>query len=98
MAITYTQAKATLDTIAQESEHARLALNNIEGDLDMVIQKLNILENTHTTFVSDVDSIALANPDDTVWQSAKAEKDKLVADFVEIRTAATNMKNAINAL
>lgn len=98
MALTYTQTKSNLDDIADRSEQARLELIEVETSLTRVINKLNTLETEYSTFVQEVDTVALNNSTDVIWQNVKAEKDKLVTDFISLRSTANNMKTAIEAI
>lgn len=95
MALTYTQTKSTLDLIADQSEKSRQSLQNLISELEMVIDILQNLETTYTAFVNEVDTVALANPTDSVWQHTKAEKDKIVQDFIAVRDTANNMLVAL---
>ena len=98
MALTYTQAKASLDTIAQESEKARTDLELLQDNLAMIISRLDNLENNYTVLVTDIDTVAVNNPADTIWQNVKLEKDKLVTDFMAIRSTAANIQTAIDSV
>lgn len=98
MALTYTQAKSNLDKIADTSEQARVDLLEVTASLDRVINRLNILESQYTTFVTEVDDTVVLNPEDIVWESVQAEKDKLVSDFVTLRTLANSMKTALEGI
>jgi hypothetical protein len=44
--------------------------------------------------VQYIDAQATANPGDVQWQTLKARKDKLVADFTAMRTRANNVLTA----
>lgn len=96
MALSYTQTKSTLDLIADQSENARESLVNLTAELNNTISVLNDLETNYTTFVAEVDTTATANSGDPLWQNIKAEKDKIVADFIAVRTTANNMLTALN--
>lgn len=98
MALTYTQTKATLDEIASRSELARKRMEDARTGIVTAETDLMKMETDYSIFVTELDAAAAANPDDRAWQGAKAEKDQMNADFQALKTRATALKNAYDAV
>ena len=98
MALTFTQAKATLDEIAQRSERNRKGLQNGRNTIASHGGDLTQMEADYGATVTEIDAIALANPGDAVWQSVKAEQDKLVADFNVLKAKSIAMLTAVDGV
>lgn len=94
---TFTQTKATLDEIAVKSESNRKSLVNARAAVASVEAALQTMVNQYSAFVAEVDVDALANPADAAWQNAKAEKDRLIADFMAIQAKAQALITAFDA-
>lgn len=84
MAITYTQAKSTLDEIAEKSERARIHSETARNLLVRAEQELSAMSSQYASFVTELDAIANAGSGEA-WLTAKAEKDEMVADFNALR-------------
>lgn len=97
MAVTYTQAKSTLDEIAERSEQNRKRLDTAKQIIDAAVADLNAMTSAYTAFVSDLNAAAAANPSNQAWQTAKLEKDQMVADFQALKTTAEALQGAVNA-
>lgn len=95
---TYTETKATLDDIAARSENNRKRIESAKAALATAEADLALMATAYASFVAQLDIDASANPDDSAWQTAKAEKDQMVADFQSLKIRATNMKTAVDAL
>lgn len=98
MALTYTQAKSTLDEIATKSERARQRLDQARALIVNAENELTAMATDYSGFVTELDSAATANPDDAAWQTAKAEKDQMSADFQALKTRATSLKSAYDSV
>jgi hypothetical protein len=94
---TYTQTKATLDEIAVKSESNRKRLVDARAAVASVEAALQTMQNQYSAFIAEVEADALANPADPAWQAAKAEKDRLVADFLAVQTKAQAIITAFDA-
>lgn len=97
MATTYTQAKATLDEIAQRSEQNRKRLQQARNQVATAEADLAAMATAYGPFVTDLDAAVTANPGDAAWQAAGAEKDQMVSDFNALKAQATAVKNAIDS-
>lgn len=88
---TFTETKETLDIIA------RRFVDNVNLDISayrnllIAQQDLSDMQTTYAAFSAQLDTDAAANPTDIAWQTAKAEKDQMVSDFV-------TEKNRVDAL
>lgn len=98
MALTFTQAKATLDDIASRSEQNRKRLEQAKMLLVQAKADLAAMPTAYGPFVTELNAEAASNPNDSAWQTAKAEKDQMVSDFQALNTRATAMDVAISAL
>lgn len=67
MALTYTQAKATLDEIAQRGETNRKNLQRARDLIASACGDLTSMESAYTSFVGELETIAAANPGDPAW-------------------------------
>lgn len=98
MALTYTQAKATLDEIADRSERNRQLLERARNLIAQAETDLSNMPTEYGPFVTELNAAASAAPGDAAWQGAKAEKDHMVADFQALRTRATSLKTAYDSV
>ena len=98
MALTFTQAKATLDEIAQRSERNRKGLQSGRDTIARHGGDLTQMEADYGAVVTEINQIAAANPGDAAWQAAKAEQDKLVADFNVLKTRSVAMLTAVDSV
>jgi hypothetical protein len=97
MASTFSQIKTGLDTISARIAADRAKALTAKATLTDVVADLNQLGTDNTQLVSDIDAALTATPNDVALQNAKAEKDRLVAEFNALKTVATNAANAITA-
>lgn len=85
MATTYTQAKATLDDIAQRVNAARKRAEGAYAAYTVAQAELAGLQGAYATFIADLDAAAAG----TAWPQAvaqKAEKDQMITDFQALKT------------
>ena len=97
MATTFTQAKATLDEIAQRVNQARNRVTQARSAYGAAQSELAGLSTVYGQFVSDLNAAAQASS----WPLAsaqKAEKDQLVADFQALKTEVDAIITAIDAV
>lgn len=95
MATTYTQAKAVLDEIAARSEQNRKKLDQAKAVIVAADNDLGSMASAYYAFVSDLNALATANPDDAAIQAAKTEKDAMVTDFQALKTVSAGLRTAI---
>lgn len=98
MAVTYTEAKSTLDAIAVRSENNRKKLLRARDLIAEAGGDLSAMQSEYGAFVTELEGMATANPADQAWQTAKAEKDRMVADFNVLNTRATNLLAAVDGV
>lgn len=98
MALTFTQAKATLDDIASRSEANRKRLEQAKQLITQARADLASMPSAYGSFVTELNAAATANPSDGAWQTAKAEKDQMVSDFQALNTRAAGMETAVSGL
>lgn len=97
MAITYTEAKSTLDAIAIEITSAQRRLERAREQLASAESELTAMSTKYATFVADLNAEALAQ-NNALWDQAKAEKDAMVADFNALEARATALLAAYDAV
>lgn len=95
MAVTFTQAKATLDEIADRSENNRKRLAQARALIATALSDLVTMPTAFGDFIAELDAAAATNPDNEAWQLIKAEKDLMVADFLVLRSEAQSLNAAV---
>lgn len=98
MAVTYTEAKATLDEIAERSLANKKRLDNAKLGIETAQADLAAMPSAYASFVTDVGDAATANPLDQAWQVAKAELDEMTQDFQNTKSEADALKAAVDAV
>jgi hypothetical protein len=97
MASTFSQIKSGLDAISARIVADRSRAVQAKAILDDVKADLSAMGTDYATLVSDIDAALTATPNDVALQNAKAEKDRLLAEFTALKTIATNASAAITA-
>lgn len=97
MALSYTTAKSTLDEIAAKITAADRRLLRARELLASAETELAALSTNYSGFVSDLDAEAAAQGT-ALWQRAKDEKDEMVGDFNALKTRATDLLAAYDAV
>lgn len=90
----FLMATRALDKISEEATNS---LNRVDGAIAQLVtaaSQLQAMQTAWTPAVTFIDDQAIANPTDESWQALKAEKDKLVADFLVMRDLAIAVRNA----
>lgn len=97
MAATFSQIKAGLDAIAARIVTNRNRAKSARDTLATAVADLAALGTEYGQFVQDVDAALAEAPADPALINAKAEKDRLVAEFSALSTAVTTGRDAIVA-
>jgi len=92
---TFTETRATLDDIAARSEANRKRLEQAKTLIAAAEADLGTMPTAYGAFVPQLDIDAAANPGDTAWQTALAEKDQMVSDFQALKARATALIVAV---
>lgn len=98
MALTYAQARMALDEITARIAANRKRLANASDEIAAAEADLASMPAAYAATGGEIDAAAAAAPEDAAWGPAKAQKDKLVAEFLGLKDEATGMKNALAAL
>lgn len=98
MATTFTESKATLDSIAQRSEQNRKRLDQAKLLITQALNDLTAMGTSYSAWITDFDAAATANTGNAAWDAADAEKTQLTADFQALKTRAQTMDTAITSL
>jgi len=95
---TFSQIKSALDEIANKNARNRRFLENARGSLVTAQSNLVAMPADYASIVADINQAAIDNPSDEAYLLAKSEKDKLAADFQNLRTYADNLIDAYDAV
>jgi len=98
MAISYTEAKATLDDIAERSESNRKRLVSAINQIAAAQGDLAAMPGAYSSVIAEIDAQASANPTDPAWENVKAAKDLMVTDFQAVKANADALKTAVDAV
>lgn len=97
MPTTYTQAKATLDEIAERINATRRRMDQARAQYGAAQLELGGLAAAYGPFIADLNAAALADS----WPQAdaqKAEKDQMVTDFQALKATVDGIITAIDAV
>lgn len=97
MALTFTQAKATLDDVSVRIETARKRMESARAAYGVAQNELGSIPSAYATFITDLEAAAAAD----TWPQAdvqKAEKDQMVADYQALKSYVDGVIAAIDAL
>lgn len=95
MASTYSQILIATDEIASRINTNRGRIAQARALVNTAVADLGAMEGQYGPVVGDVDALALAEPANTASLVAKANMDKLVAEFVALKTDATTLQTAM---
>lgn len=98
MAFTYSEITTALDEIRARIASNRSRLASARATVLQAETDLTAMNAAYSQYVTDLNTMVTANPDDAAVQAAKADKDRLVSDFQALKTKATNIKNAIDGV
>lgn len=97
MALTYTQAKATLDEMADRVNNARKRAEAAYSQYLAAQAELGGMAALYGPFITELNAAATA----VSWPQApaqKVEKDQMVSDFQALKTSVDNIIAAIDAV
>lgn len=94
----YTEARAALDRMADESTQHKATGEQCVADLRAVQGNLQAMQTNWAAAVAFIQSQAAANPTDDVWQRMAGEKEKVVADFIATRDSVNAIVAAVDAV
>jgi len=95
---TFSEMKYALDEIARKNARAREILANGRTQIVRAQTDLGEMTSDYSGIVSDINQAAVDNPTDTAYTVLKAEKDKLVADFQDLKTYADALVTAYDGV
>ena len=98
MPSTYSEIKAMLDEVAERIRANAKRLARARGDIEAAEADLAAIPAQYADVLADLDAAAQANPADAAYQTAKAERDLLTAEFNALKSNATAMKDALDAV
>lgn len=98
MPSTFSEIKAMLNEVAARIAANRARLARARGEIETAEADLAAIPSQYATILTDLIAAAQANPDDSAYQTADAERDLLTAEFNALEADATAMKAALAAL
>lgn len=96
MALTFTEAKNTLDEIAKRSNRNRERVASARTQLQTAATDLAAMPGAYSAFVAELNAAAAANPGSQAWQLALTEKNLMVADFQALKAEVDALVTAIS--
>lgn len=98
MAMTYSQIKTGLDQVAADIVAESNRVTSGTNSLVMAANNLAGFPAKYGTLVTEVDALIAASPSDPAALVAKAEMDRLVAEFITLTTRASALVTAVQAV
>lgn len=87
-----------LDAIARETSKWISVIDNAIAEFTRAKDGLAALQSRHSALVTEINNAASANPDDEAIQDQKRRMDKYVADFLDVKTRATDAEAAVSGI
>lgn len=94
---TYTEVKQALDEIAERTTQNSKRVDQAKQLLSVAQSDLSAMQTAYASIVSEINAAATANPANAAWQTAKAEKDQMVADFQSLKATVDSLVTAVNS-
>lgn len=98
MAQSYSQLKLKITEITTRIRDNRNRLDTAKGSAALAVTDLTAMQTAYAATVADIDAQLASAPTNAAFAAMSADKNALVAEFNALRTAATNMKTAIDAI
>jgi methyl-accepting chemotaxis protein len=98
MALTWDQIKNGLDDVSRDIQRQRNTRDTGRTQIESANTKLGEMQAKYAALVMDINAMATAEPGNAAAQHAKADKDKLVAEFQALKTEVQAQVDAIAAL
>lgn len=98
MLMTFSEIRASLNAVSQQLVSCANREQQAHEQLTVALSELTQLPTTYKQTIADVDAQVVANPDNVVWQAAKAEKDEYVAEYQACKARVTAKKAAIEGV
>lgn len=95
---TFSDMKYALDEISRKNARGRQLIEAARAGLARVQSDLGAMTSEYTSIVTDINQAAIANPTDDAYQLLKSEKDKLVADFQDLKGYTDDLIVAFDAV
>ena len=95
MTITFTESKAVLDEMAAKINMASNRMAQAKALAVQADNELGSLPTSYAAFITDLNSLAVANPGDAAIQAQKAQKDRMVADFQDLKVLSATLRTAV---
>lgn len=96
--MTFSEIKQGLDGVTADIVAETARLNQGKSQITLANNNLGALATKYAALVTAVNGLATAEPSNAAATLAKAEKDKLVAEFQALKTTAQAMVTALNGI
>jgi hypothetical protein len=98
MANSYAQLQDIKDRIIRDLAAQQTQLTTATGAFTAIKNNLTAFQSLYTTWATEVDALATANPTDAAIMALKAERDLLVSEFASTKTDAEAYETAVNGV
>lgn len=95
---TFSDMKYALDEIARKNARGRQLIGVARKELIRVQSDLSGMTEEYSAMVTAINQAAINNPTDEIYLMTKKEKDKLVADFQNLKIYADDLITAFDAV
>ena len=95
---TFSQMKFDLDEIAKKTTRGRTIIQNARKALVSANSELSAIQADYSGLIADIDQAVLDNPADSVLEMVKGEKDKLVVDFIALKSYCNDLITAFDGV
>ena len=83
---TYSEIISALDEIAESNVRNRQLVTGARDRMSRAQTNLAAMPGSYSGLSAEIDDLATNNPSDEAWQDVRRVKDKLVADFQNLKT------------
>ena len=90
--------KAALDDVAVRVKQAQGIMETAKTRVSHAKVDMDSIGPQYGSLIAEIDQAAIDYPNDAAWQTAKAEKDHLVAEVASTKTRATDMETVLDPL
>lgn len=97
MASTYSQLKIVLQEALERSHKVRQRLERAVNEINVSKTELDSILPAYNSYITELDTLAAASPDNMALQVLKAEKDQMLLDIGTLSTDVDAIHTAVNS-
>lgn len=98
MALKAYEAEATIAEISAIMTQDKKRMTQAVQAINVARNELDSMAGKYGGFISELDAVATANPDNAAWQNLKDLKDLFVEEFDELKTYAVSLDVAVKGV